>query len=744
MMPFPAAEPSSMAANDAVCWRLAPASPVVLFVADLPAKPRTSLHLTVAGTRHSGRAVAWTGHSTHGQRLVLLVRLPADSDLSKVALATEDTVLARAGSTQPLAAGRLLEGLRRSDQESLAFRILDEGIRTLKLGSDVPFLTVCRSLLAGVLGPPLRPTRCTQLSQALVHVRLPIAPAEAPILCLGPERARRNRFGAQAGRQAATGSAADVLLDLGEQGETLRIDHLVTRRADGGLVWVDVTGRGGSPMAQLEEDGQAQAEPQIRYLWPRLRSCAADPAVRGLMQEMALFRATTAAPIAPVRYPFAAGMDCAVPTGEGSVFVRGWLADPHDLIKGLDLIDPAGNTHPIDERLFRYGRPDGPAALRLTERDSRPGFITVVRDVPVEPVDGAQYRLRLRFASGSAAEVAAPPTPLSSFEARRTVLEGLAPIDLPERAMPECLAPVVAPLHWRCLDRARVADVRTFGRGPANPRRSIVIPLYKTLNFIRLQATAFAVDPDMAESEVIYVLDSPEQRQQVERELQELSIVYGLAFVLVVMTRNFGYAPAVNAGVGEARGRVLLLVNSDIVPTEPGWQARLDAIGDAHPDAGAIGPRLLFDDDSLQHGGLYFGRDHDGRWLNRHYWKGYPGAYPPALQTRVVPGVTGACVRIARDVYEDVGGLSEEYVIGDYEDSDLCLKLIRTGRSNWYVGDAALYHFERLSISRHEGYERTLVSEYNRWLHTSRWEGLMEDVMGRFEDMDISGALTDG
>jgi GT2 family glycosyltransferase len=83
------------------------------------------------------------------------------------------------------------------------------------------------------------------------------------------------------------------------------------------------------------------------------------------------------------------------------------------------------------------------------------------------------------------------------------------------------------------------------------------------------------------------------------------------------------------------------------------------------------------------------------------------------------------------DLFREIGGFTRDYIIGDYEDSDLCLKIRAAGREIRYVPAAELYHLERQSISRHAGYTRGVASEYNAWLHAGRWSGLMENLMNR-------------
>ena len=88
------------------------------------------------------------------------------------------------------------------------------------------------------------------------------------------------------------------------------------------------------------------------------------------------------------------------------------------------------------------------------------------------------------------------------------------------------------------------------------------------------------------------------------------------------------------------------------------------------------------------------------------------------------PAVTGACLVTPRSVFEAVGGFTEDYVIGDYEDSDLCLKIAMTERKIAYVPDVELYHLERKSMSLNAEYMRGIAWQYNCALHTERWGDL--------------------
>ena len=463
------------------------------------------------------------------------------------------------------------------------------------------------------------------------------------------------------------------------------------------------------------------------------RRAPADQQVRRLLRDLQML-APTAKPhrIMQAGRPYGAALELGLCDHGGGAFFRGWLRDPLDLIKGLTLRSDYGEM-PVDlARLGRFARPD------LTETFAgspfgglgpKAGFVLHLADVAVRPV--AQWSLRLELSTGDTAMLVAPPAILHPQGARDAVLSAVPAAEVTQAIMETGIAPAVAPLHAAVLAQRRAPDEVTFGLPLRSPAVSLVIPLYRNLRFLRHQYAAFARDPAVrAVAELIYVLDSPEQRAEVEHLLRGLHGVYGMPLSLVVQSGNFGYASACNAGADAARGAILLMLNSDVIPAGRGWLQPMVETLAADPGLAAVGPKLMFEDGSLQHAGLMFERGPGGEWFNNHYYKGYPRHYPAADRPRRVPGVTGAALCVRRDAFAAVGGFSTEYVIGDYEDSDLCLKLREAGGSIAYVPASELFHFERQSIRDHAGYARSLASTYNRMLHHKRWAPTIESLMG--------------
>jgi GT2 family glycosyltransferase len=458
------------------------------------------------------------------------------------------------------------------------------------------------------------------------------------------------------------------------------------------------------------------------------RAAAGTPGA-ALVRELRLLHPAQAQKHDDPALPIGGALELALPDGAGGIFLRGWLRDPLDLVAEATLVTPAGEQPVAAAALHRILRPDLNAMLaKANHRDSnpRPGFVAHLPD----PSGGLclQPTLRLTLRSGATVDLVPPLRPLPAATARDAVLSSILPQEAVGTLLADCLVPATTALHRAARAERGTEHVRRFGTPHPRPAVSILVPLYRQLGFLRFQLGAFAADPACRAADIVLALDSPEQESEVEHLLRGLHHLHDLPMTLVVMERNGGFSAATNAAARHARGKVFLLLNSDVVPQRPGWLAALTAAR-SRARAAAATAKLLFDDGSLQHAGMYYERDTDGMWFNRHYHKGMPRNWPGADRPRRVPGGTGAALLVERRAFEAVGGLCEDYVVGDYEDSDLCLRLQEAGGAIWYAPEAEMYHFERRSIALHAGYQRTLACQFNRHLHHGRWDGAMTALM---------------
>lgn len=176
---------------------------------------------------------------------------------------------------------------------------------------------------------------------------------------------------------------------------------------------------------------------------------------------------------------------------------------------------------------------------------------------------------------------------------------------------------------------------------------------------------------------------------------------------------EFNFSAMCNMGAAQAEGDLLLFLNDDIEAVEPGW---LEAMAQKaqQPWTGAVGMKLLYPDGKrIQHAGVvdipigpvhklqYLEDDgcyYDGR--NRGSWN--------------VLAVTGACLMLRTEVFEEAGGFAEELPVA-FNDIDLCFKVYELGYHNVVINNRHLLHHESLSRGNDDSEEkqRRLVGERN-------------------------------
>ena len=229
---------------------------------------------------------------------------------------------------------------------------------------------------------------------------------------------------------------------------------------------------------------------------------------------------------------------------------------------------------PILDRLFRVPRPDLEELFRSAPRPvAKPGFVCFFElENPSRLGEG--WIFELENSAGVGIEASAPATTIDPLAVRETILGELGRERRVDTPLMGQLVPAVVRLQEELEDRVEIEEVEEFGAVPAQPEVSIVVSLYRRVDLIEHQLAQFANDPGMLGCELIYVLDSPELAPELLPRVAELHELYRIPFRLVVLSRNGGFAVAANRGASQARGRMLLLLDSDVLPERKGWLAR--------------------------------------------------------------------------------------------------------------------------------------------------------------------------
>ncbi len=165
---------------------------------------------------------------------------------------------------------------------------------------------------------------------------------------------------------------------------------------------------------------------------------------------------------------------------------------------------------------------------------------------------------------------------------------------------------------------------------------------------------------------------------------------------------GFSFAHVNNEAVRQLRAQFCLFLNNDTEIVAPRWLSRMVGLAQLQ-GVGAVGARLLYEDDTVQHAGVVHGV-HAG--LPGHAFAGSSasdgGHMSLAKVTRNCAAVTAACMLTPRALFLQMGGFDEESFPVAYNDTDYCYRLGTEGHRVVYAADAELYHYEGQTRSHHD------------------------------------------
>lgn len=158
----------------------------------------------------------------------------------------------------------------------------------------------------------------------------------------------------------------------------------------------------------------------------------------------------------------------------------------------------------------------------------------------------------------------------------------------------------------------------------------------------------------------------------------------------------FNFSAINNLGAKHARGEHLLLLNNDVELLSPGFVREMVSYS-RREDVGAVGAKLYYPDDQIQHAGVFIGLGGSAG----HNHKGHPRKTGGDMYRVCTPqnlcAVTGACLMVKTSLYKAMNGLDEQHFAVAYNDIDFCLRLRAKGLLNVMTPHAQAYHYESKS-----------------------------------------------
>jgi len=220
--------------------------------------------------------------------------------------------------------------------------------------------------------------------------------------------------------------------------------------------------------------------------------------------------------------------------------------------------------------------------------------------------------------------------------------------------------------------------------GNNQPLVSIIIPTKDNTNLLKQCLDSIESKSKYKNYEII-IADNDSKKPESK------SYLLSLKQRVISYNERFNFSRINNFAVTEAQGEYIIFLNDDTVVISPDWIERM-LEHSQKPEVGAVGVKLLYPDDTVQHAGDLIGIG----GMTAHAFEGFPRDHPgyQGLLQRVhnCSAVTAACMMIRKKLFEEIGGFDENLAYA-FNDVDLCLRLGKMGYSIIYTPHAELYHY---------------------------------------------------
>lgn len=223
---------------------------------------------------------------------------------------------------------------------------------------------------------------------------------------------------------------------------------------------------------------------------------------------------------------------------------------------------------------------------------------------------------------------------------------------------------------------------------------SIIIPFKDQINILKTCIESIIYKTGYKNFELILISNNSTEKETfeyIDSLLSKYSNIYFYEYNF-----PFNFSEINNWAVKKANGNYILLLNNDTEVINSQWLNNMvEHI--QRIDVGAVGAKLLYPDNTIQHAGVIIGIGGVANHAHKYFPDEHPGYFYRAEVVSEFSACTAACLLIKKMVYNKVNGLNEENLKIAFNDIDLCLKIREAGYKIIYTPYAKLYHHESKS-----------------------------------------------
>ncbi len=269
------------------------------------------------------------------------------------------------------------------------------------------------------------------------------------------------------------------------------------------------------------------------------------------------------------------------------------------------------------------------------------------------------------------------------------------------------------------IEAGRTPDSRhvVYALPATPPKVSLIVPTRDRVELLRICVDGVLETNNYPNWEMIIVDNGSEDRETLSYMAERAK---DPRISILRDDGPFNFSRLNNDAVAMAKGDIIGLLNNDIEPIHADWLTEM-VRQVIQPGVGAVGAKLYYPDDTVQHGGVIVGVGGLAGHFHKHLKREERGFDDRLMLVQNLSAVTAACMLVPKAVFEEVEGLDTTHLAVAFNDVDLCLKIVEAGYRIVWTPFAELYHHE--SVSRGDDMAPDKIDRFRYEVQTmqARW-----------------------
>jgi len=252
------------------------------------------------------------------------------------------------------------------------------------------------------------------------------------------------------------------------------------------------------------------------------------------------------------------------------------------------------------------------------------------------------------------------------------------------------------------------------------PKISIIIITYNQVEALKRNIQSIEVLSTYKNYEIIIVTNNHDESSEMRQYLKTLK------HKVIVYDKDYSFGGMNNLGASNAKGEFVLFLNDDTEVASPNWLEGFLSLA-LNDKVGAVGAKLLYPNMKIQDCGGIVWQDgtawNYGRFLNSND--------PRCNYVRDADYITGACLFVKKQIFDQVGGFDRRYEPAYWEDTDLCFSIQKEGYRVLYQPLSKVIHYEGQTqgINTSKGIKSYQIVNQKKFY--DKWKAILENrLMG--------------